>query len=165
MQDQKEETIQIYQGWDEFSDIEVGDKLEFFSRNGRLFDVIFAQQFDRSFLDFMCGLANQIRTLARTKMGARKLSGLPHSGDARIRNPGYQHKLRGQRGIPGRYDSNLCQLCGFNHHSTPGSGFCRKSRLGSEPNRQARSGYQRRFRTRPAPHAGTAGYIHSREIL
>ena len=76
MEYQKEETIQIYQGWDEFSATEVGDKLNLFSRNGRLFDVIFAQQFDRSFLDFMCGLANQIRTLARTKMGARKLSGL-----------------------------------------------------------------------------------------
>ncbi|UCG08748.1 MAG: aspartate carbamoyltransferase [Desulfobacterales bacterium] len=73
---EKEETIQIYQGWDEFYAVEVGDKLDFFSRNGRLFDVIFAQQFNRSFLDSMCNLANQIRTLARTKMGAQKLSSL-----------------------------------------------------------------------------------------
>jgi aspartate carbamoyltransferase catalytic subunit len=93
MQDQKEETIQIYQGWDEFSDIEVGDKLEFFSRNGRLFDVVFAQQFDRSFLDFMCGLANQIRTLARTKMGARKLSGLLES---EIRGTSTSSEVKGE---------------------------------------------------------------------
>ena len=76
MHDTKEETIQIYRGWEEFYNIEVGDKLDFFSRNGRLFDVIFAQQFDRAFLDFMCALANQIRIMAKTKMGAQKLSGL-----------------------------------------------------------------------------------------
>jgi aspartate carbamoyltransferase catalytic subunit len=74
MHDEIEETIQMYNGWEEFCNIEVGDKLDFFSRNKRLFDVVFAQQFDRKFLDFMCKLANQIRTLAQTKMGAQKLS-------------------------------------------------------------------------------------------
>ena len=73
---EKEETIQIYQGWDEFYGIEVGDKLDYFSRNERLFDVIFAQQFDRGFLNYICNLANQIRILAQTKMGAQKLSSL-----------------------------------------------------------------------------------------
>lgn len=76
MKNEKEKTIQIYHGWEEFYNIEVSDKLEFFSRNGRLFDIIFAQQFDRTFLDFMCKLANQIRLLAKTKMGANKLSSL-----------------------------------------------------------------------------------------
>jgi len=76
MTHQKEETIQIYRGWDEFNAREVGNKLDFFSKNGRLFDVIFAQQFDRSFLDAMCSLANQIRILAKTKTGANKLSRL-----------------------------------------------------------------------------------------
>ena len=74
MHDEKKETIQIYNGWEEFNNIEVGEKLDFFSRNKRLFDVIFAQQFDRKFLNFMCKLANQVRTLAQTKMGAQKLS-------------------------------------------------------------------------------------------
>lgn len=73
---EKEETIQVYNGWEEFSGIEVGDKLDFFSRNGRLFDVIFAQQFDRTFLDCMCNLANQIRALAQTKIGSQKLGNL-----------------------------------------------------------------------------------------
>jgi aspartate carbamoyltransferase catalytic subunit len=76
MQYEKEETIQMYNGWEEFYDIEIGDKLDFFSRNERLFDIIFAQQFDRRFLDYMCNLANQIRTLAQTRMGAQKLSSL-----------------------------------------------------------------------------------------
>jgi len=76
MTQQKEETIQIYRGWDEFNAREVSSKLDFFSKNGRLFDVIFAQQFDRSFLDAMCSLASQIRILAKTKTGANKLSSL-----------------------------------------------------------------------------------------
>lgn len=74
--EKKEETIQIYKGWEEFKSIEIGDKLDFFYKEGRLFYVIFAQQFDRVFLDYMCKLANQIRVLAKTKMGARKLSSL-----------------------------------------------------------------------------------------
>jgi aspartate carbamoyltransferase catalytic subunit len=73
---QKEETVQIYRGWEEFYRQEVGDKLDFFYRNGRLFDVIFAQQFDRPFLDFMCSLANKIRIMTKTKVGAQKLSRL-----------------------------------------------------------------------------------------
>jgi aspartate carbamoyltransferase catalytic subunit len=73
---EKEETIQTYNGWEEFNGIDVGDKLDFFSRNERLFDVIFAQQFDRAFLDYMSNLANQIRILAQTKMGSQKLSRL-----------------------------------------------------------------------------------------
>jgi aspartate carbamoyltransferase catalytic subunit len=76
MEFEKVVTIQSYEGWEEFYRTEVGEKVDFFARNGRLFDVVFAQQFDRAFLDFICNLANQIRTMARTKMGARKLSNL-----------------------------------------------------------------------------------------
>jgi len=76
MTQQKEETIQIYRGWDEFYGQDISSKLDFYSKNGRLFDVIFAQQFDRPFLDAMCNLANQIRLLAKTKTGANKLSSL-----------------------------------------------------------------------------------------
>jgi len=72
----KEETVQNYEGWREFYDIEVRDKLSFFTQNDRLYDVIFAQQFDRKFLDFMCRLANQVRLMAKTKMGANKLGRL-----------------------------------------------------------------------------------------
>jgi aspartate carbamoyltransferase catalytic subunit len=73
---QKEETIQIYSGWKEFYAIRISDKLDFFARNDRLIDVIFAQQFDRAFLDRLCRLANQIRLLAKTKKGANRLSRL-----------------------------------------------------------------------------------------
>jgi aspartate carbamoyltransferase catalytic subunit len=73
---EKEETIQIYPGWEEFYQVPVGEKPGFFCRKDRLFDVIFAQQFDREFLDFMSRLANQTRMMAKTKMGANKLSSL-----------------------------------------------------------------------------------------
>ncbi|UCD30974.1 MAG: aspartate carbamoyltransferase [Desulfobacterales bacterium] len=76
MHSEKEETIQIYPGWTEFYNIEVSDKLDAFIKRNRLFDIIFAQQFDRPFLDFMCELANQVRLLAKTKLGARVLSRL-----------------------------------------------------------------------------------------
>ncbi len=74
-----EQTLQTYQGWDEFYAKEVDKKLDFFKLNGRLFDVIFAQQFDRPFMDYLCKLADMIRLLAKTKMGQKKLRHLlPH---------------------------------------------------------------------------------------
>ncbi len=72
-------TIQVYKGWNTFYEKPVDEKLDFFTRDGRLFDVIFAQQFDRNFLDYICRLADKVRQLARTKMGAEKLRHLlPH---------------------------------------------------------------------------------------
>ncbi|MGD2036508.1 MAG: aspartate carbamoyltransferase [Desulfobacterales bacterium] len=76
MGEAKEVTIQNYAGWEDFYNIEKSDKLEFFVRNGRMLDILFAQQFDRSFLDSMCLLATRIRRMALTKMGSRKLSSL-----------------------------------------------------------------------------------------
>ncbi len=73
------QTRQFYRGWDEFYAKPENEKLNFFKRKDRLFDIIFAQQFDRSFLDYICRLAEQVRQLARTKMGADKLRHLlPH---------------------------------------------------------------------------------------
>jgi len=76
MTNTKEETVQNYDGWHEFYDIDIRDKLDFFTKKDRMFDVIFAQQFDRAFLDAICRLATQIRLMAKTKMGANKLKSL-----------------------------------------------------------------------------------------
>jgi aspartate carbamoyltransferase catalytic subunit len=74
-----QQTRQEFEGWDEFYAKPVDEKLELFSHEGRLFDIIYAQQFDRSFLDHICHLADKIRTLAQTKMGHEKLRHLlPH---------------------------------------------------------------------------------------
>jgi aspartate carbamoyltransferase catalytic subunit len=74
-----EQTKQTFEGWDEFFAGAVDDKLKFFRRNGRIFDVIYAQQFDREFLDGMVTLADYIRQMAKTKLGHKKLRHLlPH---------------------------------------------------------------------------------------
>ena len=76
MDEPKEVTIQNYKGWEDFYKIEKSAKLDFFMRGGRMLDILFSQQFDRKFLNDMCLLATQIRRMALTKMGAKKLSSL-----------------------------------------------------------------------------------------
>jgi aspartate carbamoyltransferase catalytic subunit len=74
-----EQTQQEFEGWEEFCSKMVDEKLEHFKSDGRLFDVIYGQQFDRAFLDYLCNLADMIRGLAKTKMGQEKLRNLlPH---------------------------------------------------------------------------------------
>jgi len=74
-----EQTQQEFEGWEEFFSKMVDEKLDHFKSEGRLFDIIYAQQFDREFLDYLCNLAEMIRGLAKTKMGQKKLRNLlPH---------------------------------------------------------------------------------------
>lgn len=73
------QTQQEFEGWEEFISKSVDGKLQAFNQNGRIFDVIYAQQFDREFLDSLCNLADMIRLLAKTKVGQSKLRHLlPH---------------------------------------------------------------------------------------
>ncbi len=79
MEKYAEQTIQLYEGWEEFYAKPIDEKIEFFTLKGRLFDIIFAQQFDRQFLDYLCKLAEMIRIMGKTKMGHEKLRHLlPH---------------------------------------------------------------------------------------
>jgi aspartate carbamoyltransferase catalytic subunit len=79
MEKYAEQTQQEFEGWEEFYRKPTDEKLELFKHNGRIFDVIYAQQFDRRFLDHLCNLADMIRLLAKTKEGQRKLRHLlPH---------------------------------------------------------------------------------------
>ncbi len=79
MEKYAEQTKQEFEGWDEFINKPVDEKLEAFKQNGRIFDVIYAQQFDREFLDAMGNLADMIRLLAKTRVGQSKLRHLlPH---------------------------------------------------------------------------------------
>jgi aspartate carbamoyltransferase catalytic subunit len=79
MEKYAEQTQQEFEGWEEFFSKMVDEKLDHFKSEGRLFDVIYAQQFNREFLDYLCNLADMIRGLAKTKMGHKKLKSLlPH---------------------------------------------------------------------------------------
>ena len=68
-----EPTVQNYAGWDEFYAKDVDEKIDFFSKENKLFDIIYSQQFDRDFLNYICRLSNSVRLLAKTKSGSRKL--------------------------------------------------------------------------------------------
>jgi aspartate carbamoyltransferase catalytic subunit len=71
-----EKTQQEYQGWKEFATSDTSEKIKYFTVEGRLFDIIYAQQFDRPFLDFICRLSELVRQMAQTKMGSQRLRSL-----------------------------------------------------------------------------------------
>ncbi|MCP4757179.1 MAG: aspartate carbamoyltransferase, partial [Proteobacteria bacterium] len=71
-----EQTRQEFEGWEEFYNRTVDEKQTYFNKNDRIFDVIYAQQFDRPFMDNLCDLADKTRLLGRTKMGCGKLRSL-----------------------------------------------------------------------------------------
>jgi len=79
MEKYAEQTQQEFEGWEDFFNKPVDEKVNNFKRNDRIYDVIYAQQFDRPFLDYLCNLADSIRLLAKTKVGQSKLRHLlPH---------------------------------------------------------------------------------------
>ncbi|MFP4476409.1 MAG: aspartate carbamoyltransferase [Desulfatibacillaceae bacterium] len=71
-----EQAHQVYPGWEEFHNQDVSDRLGCFMSGDRHFDIIFAQQFDRRFLDYMCDLSEKTRILARTATGRARLGSL-----------------------------------------------------------------------------------------
>ena len=73
MEKYAEQTQQEFEGWEEFINKPVDEKVKNFIRKDRIYDVIYAQQFDRPFLDYLCSLADSIRLLAKTKVGQSKL--------------------------------------------------------------------------------------------
>ena len=68
-----EQTHQDFEGWEAFTQQDMDDKQRFFKQDGKLFDILYAQQFDREFMDFLRKLADMVRLLAKTRMGSQKL--------------------------------------------------------------------------------------------
>lgn len=60
----------------EFERLPSESKIELFSRNGRLFDMIISQQLNRGVLDDIYEVTNQLRTVAKTKSGSLFLGNL-----------------------------------------------------------------------------------------
>lgn len=67
---------QDFEGWKEFSALSIHERLPLFFREGRIYDVLFAQQFDRAFLDALYILTNRIRRIAKSREGMLWLHGL-----------------------------------------------------------------------------------------
>lgn len=63
-------------GWDEFSKLKTEEKLPLFSKEGRPYDVLFSQQFDRNALDYLCSVADKLREITKTRDGDRFVSDL-----------------------------------------------------------------------------------------
>jgi aspartate carbamoyltransferase catalytic subunit len=62
--------------WETFKELRGSEKKEYFLREGNIFHVIMAQQFDRPILDYICELATKIRGIAKGNQGMLFLQSL-----------------------------------------------------------------------------------------
>lgn len=62
--------------WDEFYALPIDDKCKYFTHDGMIYDILYAQQFDRYYLDKLFVLTNKIRLIHKTTVGAQWLKGL-----------------------------------------------------------------------------------------
>lgn len=62
--------------WEDFYKSDLSKKIKYFQKNGKLFDCLFSQQFNRKLLDHLFTLATKIRTLAKEKAGLEWLQSL-----------------------------------------------------------------------------------------
>ena len=62
--------------WEAFERLSPGERAPYFLNNGRQYHAVYAQQFDRAFLERLCELATRTRRLAKTRGGILYLQGL-----------------------------------------------------------------------------------------
>lgn len=62
--------------WEDFSQLEIGKRAEFFNCGETPYHTLVAQQFNRPMLDRLCYLATEIRRIAKSKAGMQFLQGL-----------------------------------------------------------------------------------------
>jgi aspartate carbamoyltransferase catalytic subunit len=62
--------------WDEFQQLGLMEKGQLFTREGKPYHVLIAQQFNRAMLDRVCELATRMRMIAKTRGGMNFLQGL-----------------------------------------------------------------------------------------
>ena len=62
--------------WENFYPRPISEKSPFFAKDGRLYDCLFAQQFNRELLTHLFETANKLKTVTRTKDGADHVSSL-----------------------------------------------------------------------------------------
>lgn len=62
--------------WEDFSKMETSDKIPLFTKDGKLYDCLFAQQFDRQSLDSLCQTADLLRAITKNDDGDRFVESL-----------------------------------------------------------------------------------------
>ncbi|HOJ85702.1 MAG TPA: aspartate carbamoyltransferase [Elusimicrobiales bacterium] len=75
MERTKEMTV-IEKDWGKFVSLPISDKLKYFSKNSRIYDCLFAQQFDREILEYLFRISNTLRRITKTKEGMNFASSL-----------------------------------------------------------------------------------------
>lgn len=65
-----QEMTSVQPDWENFHPRPISDKLPFFTRDGRLYDCLFAQQFDRDLLTHIFQSADRLRNVTQKKDGA-----------------------------------------------------------------------------------------------
>jgi aspartate carbamoyltransferase catalytic subunit len=64
---------QRFEGWEDFKAQPLHERLPLFFREGRIYDVLFSQQFTRAFLDSLYEVTNRIRRIAKNREGIQWL--------------------------------------------------------------------------------------------
>jgi len=59
----------IETNWEKFLSMEISDKIPYFTKNGRMYDCLFAQQFNRDFLEHLFKVADKLRKITKQKDG------------------------------------------------------------------------------------------------
>lgn len=62
--------MRYYKGWQEFNNQPLEAKLPSFEQNGKLSDILYAQQFSKEFLESLFALSDKVRYIAKTKRGS-----------------------------------------------------------------------------------------------
>ena len=62
--------------WEAFKKLSTDDKKDYLTREGRLYHILFAQQFDKVFLNKLYILTNKVRLISKTQEGTMWLSRL-----------------------------------------------------------------------------------------
>lgn len=70
------EMTNIEKDWEKFLAQPISHKIQHFTKNGRIYDCLFAQQFDRDSLEYLFRIANTLRRITKTKEGMEFASSL-----------------------------------------------------------------------------------------
>ncbi len=71
-----QEMTSVQPDWENFYPRPISDKIPFFSRDGRLYDCLFAQQLSRKLLEHLFQTADRLRAITQKKDGADHISNL-----------------------------------------------------------------------------------------
>ncbi|MCG2726620.1 MAG: aspartate carbamoyltransferase [Elusimicrobia bacterium] len=64
------------QNWEEFFKLDLNEKMDFYEREGKIYDCLFAQQLSKKLLDVLFDIADKLRKITKEKEGADYIASL-----------------------------------------------------------------------------------------